>query len=149
MHATFVRLIGAVAALVPPALLGYQLWLQSDKRNGEGTSTLIALLLLTCMVSIPGGYVAVKGVRATPPPGFRLRCVVQIALGAGMLVVWLVVMVLGNFFAWLLGVMFIWYGILGIAAVNMSLGVFSLISNRELLREMSEINLFGTSGSAP
>ncbi|MFO1008033.1 MAG: hypothetical protein U0929_18890 [Planctomycetaceae bacterium] len=139
-----VRLICAIAGLAPPALFGYHLWIHGNEKHGEGTTTLIALLLTTGIVSLPSGYVAFMGAKAESPDGFRLRCIGQIAVGIGMLLFWVLVMVIGNYLTWLLGFMFVWYGILGVAAVNISLGVFSLISNRALLQEMSEINLFGS-----
>jgi hypothetical protein len=148
MHSTMMRLFGLGCAIVPPTLLAHNFWAHGDEKHGERMSYVIALFLLTCIVSLPGGYVAVVGPKPNPDPGLRARSLVQIATAIGMFAIWLLAMVVGNYITALFGVMFLWYGILGIGAVNLSLGVFSLISNRALLQEMSEINLLGRSQDA-
>lgn len=141
-HSVFVRLFGAALALGPITVLVYHLWRHAGDKHG-GFSTPIILLLLICIFSVPGGYLAIVGAKPTPPEGFRSQCIFQIVAGFVMIALWLLVMVIGNYFTWLMGFIFIWHGLLAIAAITISSGFLSLISNRELLHEMSELNLWG------
>ena len=140
-YSIFVRLFGVVTTLLPLVLMTWHL-ITFREQDGSSIVLYIVLFISICILCPPGIYLAFKGAGPAQPPGFRVRCLTQIVVGVGFICLWILSVILAYLISFFAGLFILWYGILGVALVFISLGLFSLVSNRDLLQEISDITLF-------
>ncbi|MEM7559185.1 MAG: hypothetical protein AAF394_08675 [Planctomycetota bacterium] len=131
----------ALIACLPPIGIVVIFINAFGERHGETIGYMVAACLLTCFLSLPCGYVAFKGVGPPRDEEFWDGCISQIIYGLGSIVGGILLSWICSLIAFIAGIGILFTGLAAVGVVNLILGTLSLLSNRSLIQEMSEIDL--------